>query len=286
MKFHFNKRRWMVRILVVLILGFLLHACANRAFYVPSRTVPIAPKSSKYIVETVEIPNGDDRISAWVLEPTDREALGTVLFSHGNAGNLENHLPFAEFLPLEGYRLILYDYRGYGASTPVRITRESTVSDLNAALDYTIGMYGKPWLMGHSLGSSLSLWVASHRKTDVRGVVAVAPFTSYRAVARSVLGHPGILTPLAWPLGLLVNRGSDPADRVGEVSPTPILFVHGGDDTIIPSRMSEELYSKAGEPKELTILPGVDHNMGWREMGEDYVEKVVTFLTETEDQDL
>lgn len=276
----------MIRILVVLILGFLLHSRANRAFYIPSRTVPIPPSSSKYTVDTILIPNGDDRIAAWVLNPVEGDPLGTVLFSHGNAGNLENHLPFAEFIAIKGYRLILYDYRGYGASTPLQPSRDSTVSDLNAALDYTLSEYGRPWLMGHSLGSSISLWVASQRKADLRGVIAVAPFTSYRAVARSVLGHPGILTPLAWPLGFLVSRGYDPVSIVGEISPTPILFVHGAEDSIIPSRMSEELSNKAGDPKELMILPGVDHNMGWREMGEDYVQKVVTFLRETEDQDL
>lgn len=269
----------MVRIVVLLVAGYLLHGCANRAFYVPSRSVPNPPKSGLYKVQTVTIPNGEDQLDAWVLEPADREPPGTVLFSHGNAGNLENHLPFAEFIALEGYRLILYDYRGYGASTRLRPTRESTVSDLNAALDHTLETYGKPWLMGHSLGSSISLWVAGRRKDHVRGIIAVAPFTSYRAVARSVLARPIVTFPLAWPLGFLVSRGCDPIEAVENLSPTPVLFVHGAEDSIIPKQMSEALFEKAGEPKELLILPGVNHNDGWREMGPVFVEKVVTFLS-------
>jgi pimeloyl-ACP methyl ester carboxylesterase len=213
-----------------------------------------------------------------VIEPAGRDPLGTVLFSHGNAGNLANHLPFAEFLPMQGYRLVLYDYRGYGASSDWSPSRASTIEDCHSALDAVLATYGKPWLYGHSLGSSISLTVAAERREDVRGVVAVAPFTAYRDVARAALGHPGLASPVVWPLGFLVSRGNDPIEAVEKISPTPILFVHGTGDRIVPSKMSEKLYAAAREPKEILLIPDVGHNDDWRAMGPEFVERVLRFL--------
>jgi len=272
-------KKWLLRLAIYAVGGYLIHGCANRAFYVPSRSRPLPPVNSHCKVSEVRIPNGKAELAAWVLEPTAEEPLGTVLFCHGNAGNLENHLPFVDFLPRKGYRLILFDYQGYGASTPNRPTRERTVSDVHAALDYTITNYGKPWIMGHSLGSSLAVWVTGERNQDVRGVVAVATFTSYRAVARSVLGGTLILKPIAWPLGLFVSRGNDPVDAIGRLSPTPVLLIHAKEDELVPEWMCGELYEKAGDPKDMYVVPGADHNSDWQDMGPEYVQKVLDFLS-------
>jgi pimeloyl-ACP methyl ester carboxylesterase len=279
------KKKWFFQIVLYAVGGYLLHGCANRAFYIPSRSKPMPPMNPSYRCSQVWIENGDARLAAWVLEPAEGEPRDTVLFCHGNAGNLENHLPFVDFLPMYGYRLVLFDYQGYGESTPNRPTRESTVSDVNAALDYVLRQYGKPWIMGHSLGSSLAVWVSSWRNDDVKGVVAVATFSSYRAVARSVLGGTIVLKPLSWPLGFFVDRGYDPIEAIDRISPTPILIVHAAEDRLIPERMCRELYAKSKVPKELHIVPGADHNSDWQDMGAGYVEKVLEFISNSQGYD-
>ena len=274
----FVKNPW-ARVTVYLSL-LIFGGCmfADRAFYVPSETHPIPPRVVGYSIVEHTIPIGEEHLSAWVLEPDRQPSKGTVLYSHGNAGNLENHLGFADFIPLNGYRMVMYDYRGYGASTGGPPTREKTIEDTHAALDWTLENFGPTWMVGQSLGASLSIWVAGERSEEIEGVIAIAPFTSYRAIARDVMGGTIVLYPLKWPLSFLVSSGGDPIERVGGISPKPILFVHGEADEIIPNRMSDELFAAAEQPKVLKKIPGMGHNDGWRSADRSFSASVLDIL--------
>lgn len=273
-----SNRSWF-RIAVTLALftlgGFMF---ADRAFYMPSQRKPIPPTIEGVSLAEERIPIGADHLMAWVLEPASGEAKGTVLYSHGNAGNIENHLGFIDFLPHMGWRLILYDYRGYGASTGGPPSRDKTIEDVHAALDWTLGRFGPAWLVGQSLGASLSIWVGGERSADIEGVIAVAPFTSHRAIAREALGSTLLLYPLKWPLGFFVSRGGDPIDRVADISPKPLLLVHGEADDLIPPWMSEELFGAAREPKRIRMIPRMGHNDGWRDSNPSFVSTILEFL--------
>ena len=273
------KNPWFRIVLLLAITMTFLHACAERAFYIPTRHPPVPSPSNTYKTEEIRIPSQDGEMGAWVLDPIAREPTATVVFCHGNAGNLENHIPFCDFLPAHGFRVLMFDYRGYGASTPIQPSRETTLADVYSAVDYATRQWGKPWLFGQSLGGSLALIAAGQRNQDVKGVVCVAAFTSYRAMARDVLGRPIITKPIAWPLGFLVRSGEEPIEWIDKISPTPILLIHGKRDEIVPTRMSQTLYEKAKTPKDILLLDNVRHNDDWRVMGRDFVNKVIEFLT-------
>jgi uncharacterized protein len=272
------KNKTMIRLLLYGLGAMFLYGYANRAFYVPSRGVPTPPLDPTLSIEEVRIPSGGGELSAWVFEPVDATPEQTVVFCHGNAGNLENHADFVTFLPRHGFRVLLFDYRGYGQSTGNSPTRESTFSDVLAAIDFTSARWGKPWLMGHSLGASLAITAAAERKDSLQGLVAMAPFTSYRAAARAVLGGNPVTYTLFWPLGFFVKRSYDPIDSIGKISPLPLLLVHGEEDEIIPPRMSQELFEKAGEPKQLLLVPGMSHNESIEMVGASHQKQVVEFM--------
>ena len=270
-----------VGLVVLAVFGFgRSDAVAQSSFYWPKQGEPRPPRSEWYTVTKVEIANGDATLAAWVLEPRSGKPAGTVVYCHGNAGNMEHHVAFMDFLPRHGFRVLMFDYQGYGESTPNEPTRERTASDVNAAIDFATSRWGKPWLMGQSLGASLAIAVAGERPRDVKGVVAVAPFSSYGRVARAVLRKSLLTRPLVLPSYVIVRGGHDPIDVVADLAPTPLLLVHGEKDEIIPPRMSAELFEKAGSPKELLRVPGAGHNDGWQEMGPEYVARVVGFLTQ------
>lgn len=272
------RRCWYVAIAAQLLLVLQTTVHAQSFFYYPKRDAPNAPMSSTYSVIPVSISNGDDDLAGWVFEPKTSKPEGTIVFSHGNAGNMEDHVSFVDFLPRHAYRVLMYDYRGYGESTPLEPTRESTASDLNAVIDFAGEQWGKPWLMGHSLGASLTIAVAGQRSTDVKGVIAVASFTSYGAVARANLRKSLLSRALVLPSYVVVPRAHEPIDAVGQIAPTPLLLVHAEDDTIIPPRMSRELFEKAREPRHLLMVPNAGHNSSWSEMGDEYVATVLSFL--------
>jgi len=43
------------------------------------------------------------------------------------------------------------------------------------------------------------------------------------------------------------------------ISPRPVLFLHGADDTVTPTEQSIRLWEKAGQPKDLVLITGTDH---------------------------
>jgi alpha/beta superfamily hydrolase len=43
------------------------------------------------------------------------------------------------------------------------------------------------------------------------------------------------------------------------VSPRPILFLHGADDTVTPTEQSIRMWEMAGQPKDLVLITGTDH---------------------------
>ena len=51
------------------------------------------------------------------------------------------------------------------------------------------------------------------------------------------------------------------ADRVGQVSPRPLLLVHGKSDTRLPYSCSQQIYSRALDPKELVLFDGAEHRL-------------------------
>lgn len=225
------------------------------------------PESDGYTVTPQRIASGTGKVALWVLDPKRSPTVGTVVFCHGNGGNLDDHVSFVDFLPEHGYRVLMFDYRGYGESTPIRISRESTSADVEAVIAHATAQWGKPWLMGHSLGASLAIVAAGTRPDTVRGVIAVAPFTSYRGVARSVLERHSSGATAARSASSLVSTGHEPIDAVPRISPTPLLLVHGGRDDLIPPEHSQQLYDHAGQPKDLLIVPHAGHNTPCGEKG-------------------
>jgi alpha/beta superfamily hydrolase len=50
-------------------------------------------------------------------------------------------------------------------------------------------------------------------------------------------------------------------DDIDRLAPTPLLLIHGSDDTVSPSRVAQQLFARAREPKELVIIPGAGHDI-------------------------
>ena len=51
------------------------------------------------------------------------------------------------------------------------------------------------------------------------------------------------------------------AQRAALVSPRPLLLAHGGADTRLPPRCSEQIHEWARDPKELIIYPDAEHGL-------------------------
>jgi len=93
------------------------------------------------------------------------------------------------------------------------------------------------------------------------------------------------LRPLArasWRLGELLAafraREVRPADWVGYIAPRPLLLIYGEHDSFVPPHQREEMFQRAGEPKEMWIAPGSDHAMARWDHPQEYLQRVLGFL--------
>ena len=60
----------------------------------------------------------------------------------------------------------------------------------------------------------------------------------------------------------------------------PMLFIHGDADTFVPTWMAYPLYEAKSEPKELWIVPGVEHAKSYLDYQEEYTSRVNNFISQ------
>lgn len=238
-------------------------------FYYPDSRDRGSPADEHVAYEDVTFTTSDGvSLHGWFLPAATRPAKGTVLHLHGNAANITGHWPFVGWLPAAGYNVLTFDYRGFGRSSG-KITRDGTVLDAEAALDY---LRTRPdvdgsriVLFGQSIGATIASVIASRRRGQIAAVVMDSAFTSYRDIAaHHIYRNPAMLL-IAWWFPFGVSKSLDAIDHVPLISPTPILFMHGKADRIVPTAMSQKLYIAAKDPKELWLIDGMDHMQVWEE---------------------
>ena len=257
-----------------------LTGCTS-VFLQPDRVPYFAdrPLGTPYEDVWIAAPDGQ-KLHALYL-PAHGRARATVLYLHGNAENLSSHVRAVGWLPAEGYSVLALDYRGYGRS-PGKASIRGVHEDAAVALAWLAAQRGgadMPVIVyGQSLGASIAIRsVASSPFRDtVTAVVAESPFASYRGIAREKLSQVWLTWPLQWPLSLLISDRYAAIDVVNQLSPIPLLLIHGAHDLVVDVRHSQRLYAAAEPPKDLWVIPQGGHIDATR--SEPVRERLLAFL--------
>jgi fermentation-respiration switch protein FrsA (DUF1100 family) len=234
----------------------------------PTRQIQATPEVIGLEYESLTLTTSDDeQLDAWFI-PAD-PARGTVLFCHGNAGNISHRLDSIRIFHDLGLSVLIFDYRGYGQSTG-RPTEKGTYKDADAAWQYLVEQRGTQpeniILFGRSLGASIAADLATRQ--PAAGVILESAFTSVPDVAAQL--YPWL--PVRWLSRYQYNTRKKLADIH-----SPVLIVHSRDDEIIPYSNGERLYEAANEPKLFLELRG-GHNDGFMVSGDSYIRGLETFL--------
>lgn len=197
----------------------------------------------------ITVPDGSV-IHGWYCPSPDPVA--TILYLHGNAGNLSHRAPLLRRLQEElGATVLIIDYRGYGRSEG-SASISSALEDATAARAFLARKASIPEssivLMGRSLGGALAVELAA--TAPARGLIVESSFASLRDMAEH--HYP----MLAW----ILPRGKlDSARRIASSS-APLLQSHGTADSTIPLESGHRLYAAAQDPKQFVEIEGADHN--------------------------
>lgn len=216
----------------------------DRFVFFPDRRVGPPPAGAEE--RAITTPDGV-RLHAWYVKPRDGGPV--LLWSHGNAGNIDSRRALLAALASRGLGVLAYDYRGYGRSEGSP-GEPGVYLDAAAAFDNLVARGTDPATIvcfGESLGGAVSIEVATRRAC--RAVIAVSTFTRLADVARRHYG----------PLGSLAGNRFDSLARLPRVT-APVLIAHGDQDAIVPYELGERLFAAASEPKRFVRIAGADHN--------------------------
>ena len=235
--------------------------------FIPIREVTSTPADRGLTYEDVRFAAADGTpLHGWFLPGSGR---GTVLFCHGNAGNISHRLDSLEIFHRLGLSVFLFDYRGYGESggTP---TEEGVYSDLEGAWNYLTKLRavlpGEIVLFGRSLGGAVAAWGAE--KFSPAGLILESTFTTLADAGKHHL--------FFLPIRLIAGSSFDTLGRIKNIT-CPILVASSPEDKIVPGGHGRILYQAAREPKSFLPLIG-DHNEGFLLTGQPYVDGLAEFF--------
>jgi fermentation-respiration switch protein FrsA (DUF1100 family) len=210
-------------------------------------------------------------LHGWLLSPRRGAPRGTVLFLHGNAGNIGVHTRSVLWLVDAGYELFAFDYRGYGRSGG-KPDIPGVHRDARAAVAKLLSLPGmsadRYVVFGQSLGGAVAVHTvaAISPSKRPRALIVDSAFAGYRRIVRDKLReYPGGRY-VAWISRFLSDEYS--AERwIAKVGPVPVIVLHGTADDLVPHEHGKRLYGLAKAPKGFWSVEGAGHIMAASDAG-------------------
>jgi alpha-beta hydrolase superfamily lysophospholipase len=190
----------------------------------------------------------------WLPAGTSKVADAPVLlYLHGARWNVEGSSPRIRRMQELGFSVLAIDYRGFGKSTNELPSETMAYEDARAAWEWLAAKYPKQprYIFGHSLGGAIAIELAT-QVTDESGTIVEGTFTSIPDVASSM--------KWGWlPVGPLITQRFESASKVEKIG-SPLLVVHGADDSLIKPELGRKLFEAAMAPKAFVLVEGGSHH--------------------------
>lgn len=244
-----------LRITIAALIGatLFLMIFEKQLIYYPAKEVEVTPKALGLSFDdvTLDVEPGV-KIHGWFIKGSKEPPTATILFSHGNAGNIADRLDRVLSWRDLGADFLLYDYRGFGRSTGSP-DEAGTYLDGRAAYDYLVRTRGvdpkRLVLMGESLGCAISIQLALDR--PAAGLILEAPFASIPHMASAI--YPFL------PAKFFVRTRYDNLEKIPLLK-MPLLVVQGTRDEVIPVAQGKMVFDAAVSAKHYLAIDGANHN--------------------------
>ncbi len=235
---------------------------------IPARTIETTPAQIGLEFEDITLDTSDgEKLHAWFIPSPG--AHSTLLFAHGNAGNISHRLDSIQVFHDLGLNVLIFDYRGYGQSTG-SCNEHGTYRDIEAAWTHLTETRGiepaRIILFGRSLGAAVVADLAT--RVEPAAVILESAFLSVPDMAARI--YPWL--PARW----LARYRYDNAEKVTRIN-RPLLIIHSRDDEIIPYEQGVRLFQLASTPKQFLELAG-RHNDGFFVSRTVYIQTLRAFL--------
>jgi fermentation-respiration switch protein FrsA (DUF1100 family) len=259
----------------------LAFAFQDQLLFQPSSRLLATPEDAGMDYETVHLNTDDgETLHGWWIPaadvsretgPGENAATRTLLFFHGNAGNISGRLESVQQFHRLGLNVLIVDYRGYGQSTgsPSEAGLYKDAATCWAHLTDERGIAPqKIVVFGRSMGGGPATWLAARHTAGA--VILESVFTNVPDVGAH---HYSFL-----PVRALATNQFDNESRVPEIE-APTLHIHSRGDRVVPFELGRRVYEAAAAPKQFLAIEG-GHNDGFLVSSESYLRRIDRFLEE------
>jgi len=263
-----------IRLILFALLGCGIIVAAvyffqDRLLYFPSSEIACTPAMDGLDFEDVHFQAADGTaLHGWYIPAPAARA--TLLFCHGNGGNISHRLESIRIFHNLGLTVFIFDYRGYGMSRG-RPNEQGMELDALAAWQWLTGEKGADpatlIIFGRSLGGAIAAGLACTRAAA--GLILESSFTSYVDIGR--VHYPWL------PVGLIAKYRYATIEKVPRLS-MPVLIVHSSEDELIPFRHGRALYAGCAGRKYFLEISG-GHNDGFLLSGDTYISGIDRFIS-------
>ena len=242
--------------------------------YFYQRNLLYHPSENNYQNDTIQFNhqeifikvNNEIKLKSWIINK-DLKNFKTLVFFHGNAGDLSNRIYKLNELDKLDINILLISWRGFSGNEGYP-TEKNLYEDAEAAIKWLNKKKvsnSQIILYGESLGTGVAVEIAS--KNNFNSIILESPFTSIENSAK--IYYPYL------PVSFLLKDRYDSISKIKKIN-SPILIMHGRKDDIVPFFMGKKLFEKANSPKDSYFTDIDDHMM---EFNSQLLNKIKDFIT-------
>ena len=223
----------------------------------------------KYENHHIDI-DAHESIHLWLI-PEEKQTKTTLIYFHGNTGNLEDRLKLIPVLKRLNMNLVFFDYRGYGESIG-EPSEKNLYQDAEAAINFIkrrLQIQDTDLIfLGKSLGVAVAI-EAANRHPNIRALIIDSTFTSLPNIAFE--RYPFI------PCHLVAIDRFENLKKIPNIH-CPKLFLHSKQDTVINYKHTLRLFNHAKDPKKLLLFENGSHDNLLLENEEIYINAIRDLL--------
>ena len=241
-------------ILIYFVITVVVYFFQRKLLYHPF-SPQITGKGLIHNFETINFKTSDNfELKGWFhLKNSNKK---TILFLHGNAGNLDNRIDKLNFLGNMDINFLIISWRGYSGN-PGNPSETGLYKDALGGIEW-LNKKGisddQIILYGESLGTAITTEVAQNE--NFAGIILEAPFTSMVDMGQKI--YP------IFPVKFLLKDKYESKNKIKNIK-SPILVLHGRKDKIVPFYMGEKIFEMANSPKFKYFTDLDDHMMNFDE---------------------
>ncbi|MEN8251022.1 MAG: alpha/beta fold hydrolase [Bacteroidota bacterium] len=261
----------------LILAWILLLGLSNSGYSIdPKKEYALHPAMWELSYEEFKIVTPDQfEINTWIINPFgDQNKNKTVVIANTDAGNMGNMLGYALYLAKEGYRVVTFDYRGFGDSTDFDYSRNN--------------LYHKEYVTDFV---SVMNWCKNEYSSDKIGVLAYSMGTLITAIGFNYspfdfyIGEGFVLSPLDVKNRILKHKNKEVIlpksarkDRKAVKQLDTSILLFAAENDVITTEEDAILFC-ASRKKANVISYAGDHLKGVATLGmKEYINEIISFL--------